>query len=471
MSTDDRSSGRPLTRREALEIGWTGAAGLMLAGSPALWAKDGEKGAAAGPAPKKGKDVSPTGPATLPAGKAKAVIQVWLWGGPSHLDTFDPKPAAGRDYCGPYAKPIATNVDGLQIGPSLPLLAKIADKYAILRGMTHGNNGHETAAYLVQAGHKSGEDAVFPGVGAVVTYCKTSHGSYKGILPPYITLTRPQGRFSESGFLGAKYKPFATGGDPSREPFTVEGVVAENITEERQKDRRALLGEMDRFGKEMSADPMVKSLDNCQQQAYEMILGDAGKTFALNEEKAELRDRYGRSTFGQSCLLARRLVERGVIFITINHGGWDTHKQHFQAMAQKLPQLDAGLSTLIQDLSDRGLLDSTIVWVSGEFGRTPKIDWQPPWNGGRGHYGKAFSALVAGGGFRGGRVVGKTNDRGEIVTERPIYPWDLLGSFYTLLGIDLKAKMTSPRGESAAVSPLASGEIKETGGLLKEIMG
>ncbi len=452
MAMARRHDPAPLSRRDFLAAGACGAAGLFLAGDRPL--------RAAGPAPAAAR------------GAAKAFIQIWLWGGPSHLDTFDPKPAAGRDYCGPYTKPLDTNVDGIQIGTQLVQLATCADTYAILRGMTHGNNSHETAAYIVQTGRKGGGELVYPGLGAVVSYFKGAGAGYKGMLPPYITLTRPQGRFSESGFLSSKYKPFSTGGDPAKDPFVVEGIVAENITEERQKDRRVLLGELDRFGKENAEDPVVKAVDASQRQAYEMILGDAGKAFSLTDEKAELRDRYGRSTFGQSCLLARRLVERGVLFVTINYQGWDTHKQQFQTFARKLPEMDAGVSALLTDLAERGLLESTVVWVSGEFGRTPLIQWEPPWNGGRGHYGRAFSALVAGGGFRGGRVVGKTDERGETVAERPIYPWDLFASFYERLGIDAGAKLRTPQGSEVPLSPLASGEIpaKETGGPLKELL-
>ncbi|MCY3020387.1 MAG: DUF1501 domain-containing protein [Planctomycetota bacterium] len=454
----------PATRREFIARGLCGAVGLSLAkglGTRAM----GDDALTIGPA------LAPR-PAAKPVAKAKAAIQIWLWGGPSHVDTFDPKPAAGRDYCGPYGRALPTNVDGIQVSPMLPLLAKMADKYALLRGMTHGNNGHETAAYLVQAGRKPGGDLVYPGIGAMVSYFRGYSAGYKGILPPYITLTTPQGRFSEAGFLPSKFKPFSTGGDPSRDPFLVEGVMAVGITPERQKDRRTLLGELDSFAKAMGDNTLVKSVDVSQQQAYEMILGDAGKAFLLSEEKSDVRDRYGRSKFGQSCLLARRLVERGVPFITINHEGWDTHKQHFEAMGRKLPELDRALSALLQELSERGLLDSTIVWVSGEFGRTPKVQWEAPWNGGRGHYGKAFSALVAGGGFRGGTVVGKTDEHGETAVERPIYPWDLLGSMYALFGIDADATLTTPQGATVSVSPLAANEIpaKETGGLLKEIM-
>jgi len=462
MAEASRPTSAPSTRREFIARGLCGAAGLALAGGLVPRAS-GDEAITIGPAR-----------AATPAAKtkAKSVIQIWLWGGPCHLDTFDPKPDAGRNYCGPYTRPAATNVDGIQICQQLPLLAKMADRYALLRGMTHDNNGHETAAYMVQAGRKPGGELVYPGIGAIVSYYKGRNGGYKNMLPPYITLTTTQGRFSESGFLGPRYKPFSTGGDPSRDPFVVEGITAENITDERQKDRRVLLGELDSFGKEMGDNALVKSVDHTQEQAYEMILGDSGKTFVLSTEKDEVRNRYGRTKFGQSCLLARRLVERGVPFITINHDGWDTHKQHFEAMARKLPELDRAVSSLLQELYERDLLETTIVWVSGEFGRTPKVQWEAPWNGGRGHYGKAFSALVAGGGFRGGKVVGKTDEHGEKVVERPIYPWDLLGSMYELLGIDPGAKLTTPQDEKVCVSALAGKEIpaKESGGLLREIM-
>jgi uncharacterized protein (DUF1501 family) len=174
-------------------------------------------------------------------------------------------------------------------------------------------------------------------------------------------------------------------------------------------------------------------------------------------------------TFGQACLVARRLVERGVPYITINNGGWDTHSRNFEAMRQKLPEIDQGMATLFQDLSDHGLLESTVVWCCGEFGRTPKIDWQPPWNGGRNHYGKVFSAVVAGGGFKGGRVVGASDAKGEEVKDRPVYPCDLLGSIYALMGIDPDGKLPNPLGLPLTVTPTAADGIPMAG-RLKEIM-
>lgn len=399
--------------------------------------------------------------------KAKAVIQIWMWGGPSHLDTFDPKPEAGNDYAGPL-KPIPTNVDGIQICELLPLLAKQADMYSIIRGMTHGNDGHETAAYIVQTGRTPGAD-VYPSVGAVVSFFKGYSAGYKGLIPPYIVLTTPQGRFSEAGFLGSKYKPFATGGDPARTPFVVEGVVAEGVTEQRQKNRRDLLHKLNTLDQLVVDDPELNLMHEAEKQAYDLILGDAGKVFDLTQEKDEVRDAYGRTTFGQSCLVTRRLIERGVPYVTINYPGWDMHKEIFQAMRRKLPEMDKGMSTLLKELKERGLLDSTIVWWTGEFGRTPKIDYEPPWNGGRGHYGRAFSSVVAGGGFKGGKVVGATDEKGEKVKERPVHPSDLIASMYELLGIDTNATLPHPQGKTVKVIPSTEDGIKMYG-KLTEIM-
>jgi hypothetical protein len=392
-----------------------------------------------------------------------------MWGGPSHLDTFDPKPEAGNDYCGPLNKPIATNVDGIRICELLPLLAKQADKYSIIRSMTHGVNAHETASYIVQTGRMPGDKQVYPCVGAVVSLFKGYDAGYSGLIPPYVVLTDLQGRFSEAGFLGSRYKPFATGGDPARNPFVVEGVVAQGITEKRQQNRRDLLHNLNMLDHVMKDDPQLAASEQCEKQAYELILGDGAKVFDLTQENSEVREQYGKSTFGQSCLMARRLVERGVPYVTINYKGWDTHKQHFQAMRRMLPEMDKGMATLLQDLSDRGLLDSTIIWWSGEFGRTPKVQWEPPWNGGRNHYGNVFSAVVAGGGFKGGHVVGASDAKGEEVKERPVYPVDLIAGMYELLGIDPGAKLPHPQGLTFSVLPSA-GEGISSGGRLKEIM-
>jgi hypothetical protein len=444
-----RMSGTAMSRREAVQRTLLGAAGLVLGHHLSL------RTLAAAPAAK---------------AKAKSVIQIWMWGGPPHLDTFDPKPEAGSDYCGPLNKPIATNVDGIRICELMPQLAKQADKYAIIRSMTHGNNGHETASYMVQTARAQGGRDVFPSVGAVVSLFKGTQAGYQGLIPPYIVLTEPQGRFSEAGFLGARYKPFATGGDPGQTRFAVEGVVTPGISDERQRERRELLHKLETLEHAMPGNTQLVASERCEKQAYDLILGDAGKVFDLSQEKDELRERYGRTTFGQSCLVARRLVERGVPYITINYkGGWDTHKQNFQTMRRRLPEMDKGMATLLSDLAVHGLLDSTIVWWTGEFGRTPKVQWEAPWNGGRGHHGEVFSAMVAGGGFKGGQVVGASDAKGEAVKDRPVYPCDIIGTMYELLGIDPAAKLPHPEGTTVTATPSAADKAP-SGGRLKEII-
>lgn len=431
-------------RRDALKLGLAGAVGLVWGKSPLAQAR------AAGGAP------------------AKSVIQIWMWGGPSHLDTFDPKPDAGYDYCGPLDKAIGTNVDGIRLNAALPLLAKQADKYAIIRGMTHGVNAHETASYLVQTGRQPGR-LVYPCAGAVVSLFKGAGVGYAGPVPPYIVLTKPQGRFSEAGFLGSRFKPFATGGDPAKTPFAVEGIVSEKVSDERQRSRRELLGKLDTFGSAFEAHPGLEHFDACREEAFAMMHGEARTIFDLSRETDKMRERYGRSTFGQSCLMARRLVEQGVPYVTINYGGWDTHKKHFEIMQQKLPELDQGFSALLGDLADRGLLESTIVWWGGEFGRGPKVDWESPWNGGRSHYGQCFTSVLAGGGFEGGRVLGASDERGLNVADRPVYPRDLIGSVYQQMGIDPEAPLENERGLDVQVLPEKE-EGAKSAGLLKEIM-
>ena len=438
-----------LCRRDVLRHGLLGAMGLLLAGRLRTQAAD--------PAPT---------PAPRP--RATSVIQVWLWGGACHVDTFDPKPAAGNDYCGPLSTPIATTDRAVFIGELLPLLARQFDKYSIIRSMTHGNNSHETAAYLVQTGRNPNDRVVHPAVGAVVSLFRGSGTGNLGLLPPYIVLTQPQGRFAEAGFLGNRYKPFATGGDPNAPRFVVEGLVGQG-TEQQIRDRRALLQRLGSLPAALPGNPTLQALTRTEDEAYEMLLGDASRLFDLNQEPRELRDRYGPTTFGQSCLMARRLVQRGVPYITINFGGWDTHKDHFPTMRRKLPELDKGLATLLADLADHGLLASTIVWCCGEFGRTPRVSWEAPWNGGRHHHGRVFSAIVVGGGFKGGTVVGSSDARGEGVRDRPVYPHDLIGSMYELLGIDPNARLPHPQGLQVRVTPDANEEAV-SGGRLREIM-
>jgi len=420
-------------------------------------------------------------------GKATSVIQFWMGGGPSQLDTFDPKPEAGSDYCGPLNHPIPTNVPGIRISELLPRLAKQADKYSILRGFTHNDGRHETAAYTVASGQIPSADVVYPSIGAVMSLKKGYDAGYKGNLPPYIAVPSSFGWFSETGFLGQKYKAFATGGDPNDDNFRVQGPVfpgrpratvpflwppatkSGTVPDKRLHQRRTLLQSVDSLAKQMDKEPTFQAVDSYEERAYGLVLGEAKKAFDLSQEKKEVREKYGRTHFGQCCLLARRLVENGVPFITVHCGGWDTHTDNFAAMENLAPPLDQGLSALLEDLAQRGLLQSTLCVWYGEFGRTPKIDATPPWNGGRHHWPFITPAVVAGGGFKGGSVLGASDAKGEYPKDRPVYPWDLVASIYQLVGISPSDKLPHPQGCVAYVTPLASGSVP-TGGLLKEIM-
>ena len=362
------------------------------------------------------------------AQQAKSVILIYLDGGPAQTDTFDPKPEAGRNYCGSYKGTAKTNVEGIEIGEKLPLLATMADKYSLIRSMTHGSNAHETGHYAMITGDTSGGAVVYPSFGAVISYMLKD--TYKGILPCYISVTSANSRFNEGGFLGNSYKSFDTGGRPESKEFEVEGVVNQYVNRNRMTQRMGLLNSFE------TGDMDKELIDSLRGLNMEFIWGESRELFNLENEPDSVKQRYGKTRLGQSCLVARKLVEAGVPFVNVRMTGWDTHKKHFQKMGSMLTTLDKAVSALLADLDSRGLLESTIVLCGGEFGRTPRILWEAPWNGGRAHYGKTFSYLVAGGGFHGGKVVGKTNKTGEEVVERPVAPCDLIGTIYLLMGIN-----------------------------------
>ncbi len=395
------------------------------------------------------------------AQRAKSVILVYLDGGPAQTDTFDPKPDAGRNYYGNYKGVIKTNVEGIELGEKLPLLAGIADKYSLVRSLTHGSNAHETGHYAMITGDTSGGAVVYPSFGAVISYMLKE--SYKGILPRYISLTSANSRFNEGGFLGNEYKSFDTGGKPEAEIFEVEGITNRYIDRTRMDQRMGLLNKFENT-------PINKSeIDSLRDINMEFIWGESREIFNLHNEPDSVRKRYGKSRLGQSCLAARRLVEAGVPFVNVRTTGWDTHKKHFQKMNTMLPDLDRALSALIEDLDARGLLDSTIVLCGGEFGRTPAVLWEAPWNGGRAHFGKVFSYLVAGGGFHGGKVVGKSDKTGEKVVERPVRPCDLIGTVYLLMGIDPYGTLPHVSEGNLPILPSLLNKNQE-GGLLYEII-
>ena len=417
---------------------------------------------------------------------AKSVIEIWLWGGPSQLETFDPKPDAPHDYNNGL-KTIKTNT-GIELHEWMTELAKCADLYSIIRSMTHPFFGHETATYLMQTGRNPGGGVTFPALGALISSSRVKGPGlkkntvqtgmlYEGELPPFVILTSAKGRFSEVGFLGEAYAPLVTGGRASAKQFDVDGIVPPGgmypdglrPTQLKQKiqERFSRCSALDRL-------PPDAAFEAAGAAARNIILGKAAETFDLSREKDALRKRYGTTQgggyteIGQQLLAARRLVEYGVPYVSINYSGWDSHKRHFETMRRPSAEMDQAVATLLQDLKEHDLLDSTIVWVSGEVGRVPKVDRQPPWNGGRNHFPRCFSALVAGGGFKGGCVVGKSDETTDNVKERPVTPQDFLGSIMELAGIDPDDRLPNAKWLKE-YGPVMNPATKSECGRLKEI--
>lgn len=401
---------------------------------------------------------------------AKSVIEIWLWGGPSQLETFDPKPDAPHDYNNGL-KSIKTNA-GFDVHEWLPELAKCADLYSVIRSLTHPFPGHETATYLMQTGRNPGGGVTFPALGALISSSRVQDVKkknsvmasmrYEGELPPFVILTHAKGRFSEVGFLGEAYAPLVTGGRASAKRFEVDGIVPPGgLTKDQLRARFDRAARVDRL-------PPDDAFEAAGAAAREIILGKAAETFDLSREKDQTRLRYGKSEIGQQLLAARRLVEYGVPYISINYSGWDSHKRHFESMKRPTAEMDQAVSALLLDLKERNLLDSTIVWLSGEFGRVPKVDRQPPWNGGRNHFPRCFSALVAGGGFKGGCVVGESDATTDHVKNRPVTPQDFLGSIMELAGVDPDDRLPNPKW-LREYGPVMSPSVKSPCGRLKEI--
>lgn len=402
--------------------------------------------------------------------KAKAVIQIFLAGGPCHIDTFDPKPNAGREIIGPYTKAIATNVDGIEISQTMPLTAKHADKYSIIRGMTHGDNSHEVSTYMMLSGMPPGGELVYPSMGSVISYLNREK-TKDAAVPAFISVMNPYARFDESGFIGESGRSFAASGIISNADLNYEKAAAKTKRKAAAVDigdRRKLLEELDTLDSTLTKE--MSDISSQRQMAYSMIVGKGKEAFDLSREPDSVREKYGSVRgFGQQLLLARRLVEAGATYVNVMLNGWDTHKKHFEAMEILLPALDKAYAALLGELAERGLLQSTIVTLGGEFGRTPKIMYNSPWMGGRNHFGPAFSWVVAGGGFKGGNIVGQTDKNGEKVISRPVYPWDLSQSIYKLMGIDINAKLPHPTGCVAYVLPPEI-RARQSGGILSEIM-
>lgn len=366
--------------------------------------------------------------------KAKSGIFIFLAGGPSHLDTFDLKPDAPAEFRGEF-NPIETNVPGIRISEHLPKLAACQDKFAILRGVTHSVAAHELGTEYVNAGTRPLASLEYPGYGAV--FAKEREGMLPVDLPPFVAIPNtPQ----KPGFLGVKYSPLSTGSTPRKgAAFSVRGVtLGGGITVTELEKRHGLLKRLDTaFAGYESDSQLLDGLDQFNRQAYSIITSKkAREAFDISKEAPSFADPFGEDAFGMSCLLAIRLVEAGVGFVTLTLGGWDTHQDNFTKLREtQLPKLDTGLAALFTGLEQRGLLSETAVFVTGEFGRTPKINDRTA-EGGRDHYPRCMFMLQAGGGVRGGQVVGESDETAGGPAAEGFSPDDAAASFYANLGID-----------------------------------
>jgi Protein of unknown function (DUF1501) len=402
-----------LNRRSMLKVGALGLGGLTLPGL--LQARAGGKQSAA---------------------NRKSVILVWLAGGPSHIDMYDLKPNAPTEVRGEF-KPIATNIAGVQIGEHLPRQAAIFDKLSVVRSAYHTNAGHGMGSQWMQTGYQATievNDNIYPSTGSVVSRLK---GPNEPGLPAYVNLPRKVS-FGNAAYLGASYNPFAPDANPNDSSFQVRNLkLPGRVSAERLENRKRLVSDIDTIRRDIDLKGDVSGLDTFYRDAMEMVTNTKAQTaFDVNREPVKLRDRYGRNDLGQCCLLARRLVEAGVTFVTVQAGGgWDTHGNNFTELKRRLlPQFDAGVAALVEDLHDRGLSDDVLVISFGEFGRTPKINK----DAGRDHWPGAMSILYAGGGLKMGQMIGTTDSTASYPNSKPYTPGCVLSTMYHVVGIDHK---------------------------------
>jgi len=385
--------------------------------------------------------------AAAPSPKDISVIHILLSGGMSHIDTIDMKPEARSEFRGIF-KPIPTNVPGIQVCEHLPMMARQADKYTIVRSMTHKNAVHEKASYLVLSGHEPIATVHHPSMGAVVV----KELGPRNELPPYISIPGMTGLWEGAGVIPAKYAPFETG-DPNDPKFSVRDIKLPMDVDWARMDRRnSLLSMVDGEFKRYDASGVFETVDSFQQTAHDLIRSPRTKrAFAIQEEPEKVRERYGKTSLGQGALLARRLVENGVRFVTVSNGyyKWDHHAKVFENLQDRyLPELDRAFSALVEDLQQRGLLDTTLVIMTGEFGRTPEVNV----NAGRDHWPNVFSLVMAGAGVPGGHIWGSSDSDGAQVRDNPVEVPDLIATIYQKLGIDYQKEYVSNIGRPFKLS-------------------
>ncbi len=384
-----------------------------------------------------------------------ACILIWLDGGPSHLETFDPKPEASEEVRGPLGT-IATKLPGVRFGECLPGIASRIGRVAVVRSVTSPLGEHNLGSQYLLTGYAPTPALAYPSVGAVMAHVRDRTGA----LPSYVAVPDANPA-AGPGYLPSRCRPFSVGGDPASPDFRVRDLeFYPGLDSPRLERRRAYLTALDQFRRSAEVRPETSIESNPEfEQAYRLATSSAAKrAFSLEDETGVMRDRYGRRTLGQSCLLARRLVERGVPFVTVTQRGWDTHQDLTLRLKDGyagarvgvglVPTFDQAFSTLIDDLSERGLLESTLVIAMGEFGRTPKINAA----GGRDHWPRVFSVVLAGGGVVGGQVIGASDRTGEGPADRPVTPSDLACTVYTLLGVDPSRELHTSDGRPVRVN-------------------
>ncbi len=396
--------------------------------------------------------------------RKKSCILLWMNGGPSTIDLWDLKP--DHENGGPY-KPIKTDVPGLMFGPHLPGVAKFGSKMAVLRGMSTKEGDHSRATYLMRTGNLPLGAIQFPGIGGLVS---KEIGDPKNELPNCISIA-PQRFFNVdafgAGFLGPQYAPLIVADNVFQQPgqminvdasLKVQNLARPGEVGKSQSDARLeMLKQMQEDFGTARPSAITGSHQSAYDRATRLMQSDAGKVFDLSQESDKVRDRYGRNLFGQGCLLARRLVEKGVPFVEVNLGNWDTHGDNFTAVKNLCGSLDAGWAALMGDLKERGLLESTLIVWMGEFGRTPKINPQK----GRDHYPNAWATVLAGGGIKGGQAIGKTSADGTTVEDRVTTTVDLLATACLALGIDPKKSNMSNVGRPIAIVDKSADPVKE----------
>lgn len=405
---------RTPTRRSFMQVGAVGMLGLTLGDYFRIRAED------------------PT-----PKAKAQGLIHIFLPGGIAHQDTFDPKPFAPLEYRGDLGV-VKTKLDGVFFSEALKQTAQVADKIAVCRSMTHGEADHARGTHNMFTGWKPSPALVYPSMGSVVAH----ELGVRNNLPPYVCIPNQPTNFAASGYLSSSYGPFGLGSDPASNNFQVRDLTLPNgVDEERFTIRKQILAAVnDHFAAHEKSDNLA-AMDSFYQRAYGMISSPAAReAFNINAEPANIRDEYGRNAAGQRMLLARRLVQSGVRFVALTYGGWDMHANIAGGIRQQLPAFDQAFAALIRDLDRTGMLDSTLVMVSSEFGRTPKINA----TGGRDHWPKVFSVVLAGGGIKKGVVYGTSDATATEPQDDPLTIEDLAFTVFHQLGINPEKKLTAP---------------------------